>query len=133
MAKKQKRISKKKVKKIEKEKVNKYTIFLGTFVLIIILMLVVYYSSFIQVSEDFDSYKKAQPQTIIGPETITGGFCKRDSECFITTCKDSQIKDCVNTTQLTDYNKNCKTYSDWIVEKQDPSKCACIQNSCKMV
>ena len=135
MAKKAKKTSEKKViKKLEKKKINKYNIYLGTFVLIIILMIIIYYSSFIQISKELEGYQENQIPMITTPsQIVVGGFCKRDSECFITTCKDSQIKDCVNTTQLTDYNKNCKTYSDWIVEKQDPSKCACIQNSCKMV
>lgn len=68
----------------------------------------------------------------ITPQTVqTGGLCKRDTECFITSCKD-QIESCVNTTQLTFYSKNCKTYSDWIVGKQDISRCNCIQNTCIM-
>lgn len=133
MTKKQKRISKEKVKKIEKEKVNKHTVFLGTFVLIIILFLIAFYSSFIQISKESETYKETQtPTTIPGYETVSGGICERDSQCFITYCRGNP-EDCVNTTQLSDYSKNCKTYSDWIVEKQDPSKCACIQNFCKMI
>ena len=133
MAKKQKRISKKKVKKIEKEKVNKYTIFLGTFVLIIILFLIVFYSSFIQISRKSEKYhRETQPQITSGYEIVSGGICERDSQCFITYCRGNP-EDCVNTTQLSDYSKNCKASSDWIIEMQDSSKCACVQNVCKMI
>jgi len=68
----------------------------------------------------------------IAPETVqTGGFCKSDTECFITSCK-GQVESCINVTQLTFYSKNCKTYSDWIVGKQDISRCSCIQKACIM-
>ncbi len=133
MPKKSKKTPKKKViKKLEKKKINKYNIYLGTFVLIIILMIIVYYSSFIQIIKEPEIFQETQTLTITTPSEIVGGFCKRDSECFITQCKDNE-KDCVNTTQLTDYSKNCKTYSDWIVGTQNISKCACIQNSCTMI
>jgi len=131
LAKRYKKTSKKRETK-KLDKVNKYTVFLGTFVLMIILMLVVYYSNFIQISKEPESYQEIQKPTIT-TEMAIGGSCKRDSECFITYCKDSQTKGCVNTTQLSTYSKNCKTYSDWIIEVRDPSKCACIQNSCTMI
>ena len=124
---------KREIKKLEKKKFNKYTIYLGTFVLIVILLLVIYYSSFIQDSKEPERFQEIQTPSITGPEIVAKGFCKRDSECFITTCKDTQIKDCVNTTQLTDYHENCKSYSYWVVEQQDPSECACIQNLCKTI
>jgi len=132
MVKKYKETRKKKViKELEKEEINKHIIFLGTFILIITLILIVFYSSFIQIRKESEKYQGIQTPIITEPKSVVGGFCKRDSECFITTCRDSQIKDCVNTTQLTDYHENCKIYSDWIVEMQDPSECACIQNVCK--
>lgn len=132
MTKKSRKI-KKEIKEIKEEKVNKYTAFLGTFMFIVILFLIVYYSNFFQTSiEPARGYQETQTP-ITTESKILGGSCKRDSECFITTCKDTQTKDCLNTTQITDYYKNCKTYSDWIVEKQDISKCACVQNVCKML
>lgn len=128
-----KKYNRKRTKKIEKKRVNKYTALLGTFALIIILLLVFYYSSFIQASKEPERYQEIQTPTTTETETIVAveGNCKRDSECFITYCINSE-KDCVNTTQLTDYNKKCRSYSEWKVDKQDASKCGCVQNSCTM-
>ncbi|NIO44671.1 MAG: hypothetical protein GTN36_03915 [Candidatus Aenigmarchaeota archaeon] len=125
---------KKEIKKVEEKRINRTTIFLATFVLIIILILVVFYSSFIQViTEPGRDSIRTQPDTIIKPETmLKGEFCERDSHCFITYCKGGS-EECVNTTKLSDYSKNCKTYSDWVIERQDSSKCACVQNACKII
>ncbi len=138
MAKKSKIIpQKKQIKKLEKKKFNKYNIYLGTFSLIIILILIVFYSSFNQMIKEQEVEKNKEIRTPITTTTfetsMLGGFCKRDSQCFITTCKESKVKDCINTTQLTDYHKKCETYSDWIIERQDSSKCGCVQNACKML
>lgn len=58
--------------------------------------------------------------------------CQISSQCFITYCK-GQEKRCVNTTTFSDYSKNCMSYSDWVVETQDTSECACVSNVCKML
>jgi len=86
----------------------------------------------------FSSAKKEQPSggTTEGPLTpstaipaTVGGYCKKDSECFLSYCK-GQTEDCINATQMAVYPKNCRTYSDWIIEKQDYTRCACIQSAC---
>ena len=119
-----------KLKKKKEKRINKYTVYLGTFVLIVILILVIYYSRFVQINKKIENQEEILlPKTEL---TIEKGFCKKNSECFITYCKGSE-KDCVNTTQLSIYSKNCKTYSDWVVEKQDFSRCSCIRNFCTMI
>ncbi len=133
MARKNKKISsKKEVKKLEKSKPNKNTVFLGTFALIIILILIVYYSGFIQVVGGPETTQETQTPTTTETELISEGGCNRDTECFVTYCEGSE-QDCVNTTQLSGYSENCESYSDWKIEMQDFSKCACVQGSCKMI
>jgi hypothetical protein len=58
--------------------------------------------------------------------------CQTNSQCFITYCK-GQEKRCVNTTSFSSYSKNCQSYSDWVMETQDASECACIDSVCKML
>lgn len=130
---------KKKTKNIRKnKKINKYNVYAAIFSLVIVVLLLFYYSSLSNVKPSENVQKGDQitvPKTETLPQIIvTGGNCKRNSECFVSYCK-GQSKDCINSTQTAAYSKTiCKTYSDWIIEnKQDYSKCACVQNVCKMI
>lgn len=123
-------------RKITSKKTNRHNFYLLLFVIAILLFFIIYYFNFFQ-----------QPQNNIPPTTqnqatttgqtptqtnVVGGSCSKNSECFITFCKD-QKEDCINTTQLSSYGKSCKTYSDWVIEKQDTSRCSCVQNACTMI
>ena len=117
-----------------KTKVNKYNVFLAAFALIIVFLLLIFYSSLVKIAQTNEQRQETiAPTAITESKTPTGGFCKTNSSCFITACKDSQTDDCVNTTLLSGYSKNCKSYSDWIIKNQDSSRCACIDNACKMI
>lgn len=131
---------KKKTKKVRKtkniKKINKYNVHAAIFSLIVVMLLLFYYSglSSVKPSENVQREDKiTAPKTETVPQIIvTGGSCKRNSECFLTHCK-GYSQNCINTVQLSTYSKNCKTYSDWVTDRQDYSKCACVQNVCKMI
>jgi len=113
-----------------KKKKTSSSIYLFIAVIAIIIFLAVIAFNLYTTSEIQNMGNEITPST--NPETVqTNGFCKIDSECFITSCRD-QTESCVNVTQLTFYSKNCKTYSDWIIGKQDVSRCGCVQKSCVM-
>jgi hypothetical protein len=106
--------------------------------LIAVVLIVIYYFSTNQGTQPYvnsgESPGVSPPSSPNQPTqpTVKGGGCTKDSECFITYCK-GQTKYCVNTSQYINYYKNCKTYSDWIVEnKQDASSCGCVQNACTL-
>lgn len=118
------------------KKTNRHNFYLLLFVLVIFLSFIVYYFNFFQQQPQANgptSQNQVTPtQQGTTPINVPGGGCTKDSQCFITFCKD-QTEDCINTTQLSSYSKNCKTYSDWVIEKQDISRCACVQNACTMI
>lgn len=60
-----------------------------------------------------------------------GGACVKDSECFTVSCKSGGVSNCVNTEQMENYHKSCKGWWDVAIEKQDISRCSCIQNYCR--
>lgn len=115
-------------KKTEKKKSISIYLVVAVIAIIIILAVIAFN---LNTSSEIQNIGNEIP-TSANPGTVqTGGFCKIDSECFITSCK-GQTESCVNTTQLTFYSRNCNTYSDWIIGKQDVSRCSCIQNACIM-
>ena len=102
-------------------------------VLVIIALGVAFYSPKTPGAQIHDEQDEQQPTFPGAPVTsAVEGICQKNNQCFITYCKD-EAKRCVNTTQLTGYSSNCKTYSDWVTDVQDYSKCACVQNVCKML
>ena len=118
----------------ENKKVN-YSLYIAFFVVLAFVLVVVYIAGNLR-SPTYGGTSN-ENQTTNNPQTETrtsiGGFCKKDSECFINYCK-GQSKDCINSTQMATYSVNCKSYSDWVVENtQDPSVCACSQNYCTML
>jgi flagellar basal body-associated protein FliL len=120
---------------IKPKKTNRHNFYLLLLVLVIFLSFIVYYFNFFQqpqANEPTSQNQVAPTQQVTTPINVPGGGCTKDSQCFITFCKD-QTEDCVNTSQLSYYSKNCKTYSDWVIEKQDTSRCACFQNACTMI
>jgi hypothetical protein len=134
------RTRKKKVRRIRKKvqvknkKVN-YSLYIAFFVVLAIVLAVVYIFSNVGNPNYGGTSNENQatnsPQT--GTRTSIGGFCKLNSECFVTYCK-GQSRDCINSTQMATYSQNCKSYSDWVVEnKQDYSVCSCVQNACTLL
>ena len=121
----------KRVKRSKKTKSN--NIYLPIIVLIaIVFVLAFYYFNSAKGFQFSEENRNTNPLTQ-GTRISIGGFCKADSECFITYCK-GQSRDCINSTQMATYSNNCKSYSDWVVENnQDPSVCSCIQNACTMI
>jgi len=118
-----------------KKKPSRHNFYLLLLVVAIFLSFVVYYFNFFQQPQNNEPTPQNQvtpTQQVTTPINVPGGSCNKDSQCFMTFCKD-QTEDCVNTTQLSSYSKNCKTYSDWVVEKQDTSRCSCVQNACTMI
>lgn len=121
-------------KNIEKKTINKYNLYAAAFALLVVILLLVYYVGFLNPRSYENQIQQTQTTaTIEEPKIATGGSCKTNAGCFITTCKDMKTDDCVNTTQLSDYSKNCKSYADWVIKRQDTSRCACVQNICKMI
>jgi hypothetical protein len=123
-------------KKITPKKTNRHNLYLLLIVIAIFLSFIIYYFNFFKQQTQANgptSQNQVTPtQQVTNPINVPGGGCTKDSQCFMTFCKD-QTEDCVNITQLSSYSKNCKTYSDWVVEnKQDYSRCACVQNACTM-
>lgn len=119
-----------------KKKPSRHNFYLLLLVIAIFLSFIVYYFNFFQqqpqANEPTSQNQVTPTEKGTTPINVPGGGCTKDSQCFITFCKD-QTEDCVNTTQLSSYSKNCKTYSDWVIEKQDTSRCACVQNACTMI
>ena len=124
-------------KRTKQKKTNRHNLYLGIVALIIVISLFVYYFNFIQGQQYYyDNEQKEIPGTTTITEEqrkmTTGGFCKKNSECFLTYCK-GKTENCINTTQLSVYSRNCKSYSDWVLEEQDFSRCACVQNACALL
>lgn len=133
-----KKIKRRKIKhrRIEKKKINKYNLYLAAFALMLVIFILFYYFSLpkeqqLPYGQGQETQTTQTTPTTIKPETY-GGPCTKNSECFITRCID-QSESCVNTNQLSVYSKNCRTYSDWVIGKQDFSRCSCIQNACTMI
>ncbi len=122
----------KKTRRVKKEKkTSGYNLPLLLIALIAIVLISIYYFQLSKTGNNFqttETTEQSRTQTIV---TSSGGSCSRDNQCFVTHCKD-HAKSCVNTTQLTYYSENCDRYIDWIVDQQDPSACACVQNVCTM-
>ena len=59
--------------------------------------------------------------------------CKNNLECFLASCKITPSdEECVNVAGQENYYQNCQAY--WDVDiVQDFTKCACIQNVCKLI
>jgi len=68
---------------------------------------------------------------IIPQITQGGGYCIRNSECFVVSCESTGVLECVNTSQMTNYYNKCEGWWDVKIETQNPSRCACIQNRCR--
>jgi hypothetical protein len=124
------------------KKTSKNTLYLAIIVVFIVLASVFYYFGFSKGLQQPYQQPFQQPSgtsgttpTTSGQGTATsvGGFCNKDSDCFVAYCK-GQAKDCINATKMATYaNDNCNTYSDFFVEnKQDASTCGCVQNACTM-
>jgi hypothetical protein len=123
--------TKRSIKK-EAKKTNRYGLLLLSIALIAILAMFVYCFQFFKSNNNYVQVPGLPQQPGIGVETSVSGSCSKNNQCFITHCK-GQVKSCVNTTQLTYYSKNCNNYLDWVVDQQDSSVCACVQNACKML
>lgn len=133
------KVRKKKIKKVRKNRVQikkvNYSFYIVFFVVLAFVLVIVYiFGNFGNPTYGGTSNEN---QATNNPQTETrasiGGFCKINSECFITYCK-GQSRDCINSTQMATYSQNCKSYSDWVVENnQDPSVCSCIQNACTLL
>ncbi|OGI12133.1 hypothetical protein A3K64_02250 [Candidatus Micrarchaeota archaeon RBG_16_36_9] len=116
-------------KKKTKVKAQNKNIF---YLVILIVAITVFAFLFYYFPVQLETYEKINdnPSTTESVNN-TGGFCKTDFECFVTSCK-GQSEDCVNITQLSEYSQKCKAYSDWLVGRQDNSKCDCIENACTL-
>ena len=119
-------------RRVATKKTSKNSSYLAIIVVIIVFVFAIYYFSFNKGSQQQPYQQTGETPSTAGSEIVTGGLCKKNSECFMTYCK-GQAENCVNTTQLSFYSRNCKTYSDWIIENQDFSKCSCVQNACMIV
>jgi hypothetical protein len=128
------------VKKSKKASIvgtNKKKFSFNTSIIAVVLFLaflaILYYVD-MSMQNNFDT--GSNPPPVIsgdGSNTTTVlSACKQDSECFITHCK-GQANACVNTTQLTDYSRNCDKYIDWVIDAKNATQCACVQNNCKML
>lgn len=122
----------KKVKRKKKiEKASKNNIFIVAIILIAaVALLYSVFSNTVAIS-NYGNNVNNPSKTTEGTITSTGGYCKSNYECFLTSCK-GQSEDCINATQMSTYPKNCKTYSDWILGKQDTSRCSCYNHACTL-
>ena len=102
-------------------------------VLAIVLLGGVYYMNSLMTPNVNDNGGQNPLSVISGDvsNTVSSGSCRTNSQCYITHCKGQEIS-CVNVTQLSKYSSRCDNYLDWIVDKQDSTECACVQNSCTM-
>jgi len=123
-------------RRVRQKKTSKNISYLAIIVVIIMFVFVIYYfSKGLQqpYQQPYQQPSETTPTTSgQGAAASIGGYCKTKYECFITSCK-GQTEDCVNTTQLTFYSKKCNSYPDWVVGRQDISRCACVQNACTMI
>jgi len=130
----------KKIREIKKteEKVNrdeikkkitysKYVI-LAVAIVIAVIALIVNLSLILGTQTSVDGGTK--PPVVSGL-TQTSSYCEKNSECFVVGCKSGTILECVNTSQMNNYYKNCESVWDLKVEVQNPSNCGCIQNKCR--
>jgi hypothetical protein len=100
-------------------------------VLMVLILAAIYYST-LKPMQTYGNNQQTTTPDATGTASVEGGTCKNNYQCFITYCK-GQEKSCVNITQLSGYSENCRTYSDWVTDVQDSSKCACVQNLCGML
>jgi len=114
------------VKKAKKEEINLIYVLLAV-ALVIILM----WGIALLILGQEGIVPRTQDQTPFTQETTTTFACDSNRECFIVGCKSKTITECVNTVGMENYYKKCKAWWDVRVEKQDPSKCACINGFCK--
>jgi hypothetical protein len=130
---------KRKVKRIRrvqaKNKKTNYSLYVAFFVILAFVLVIVYLAGSLgKPQPNAGNLNENQPSNT-QPEikTSIGGYCKRDSECFVAYCK-GRTKDCINVTQMATYaNDNCNNYSDFVVEnKQDYSVCGCVQGACTL-
>jgi len=123
-------------RRVRQKKTSKNISYLAIIVVIIMFVFIIYYfSKGLQqpYQQPYQQPSETTPTTSgQGAAASVGGYCKTKYECFITSCK-GQTEDCVNTTQLTFYSKKCNSYPDWVVGRQDTSRCACVQNACTMI
>lgn len=125
-------------RRIRQKKTSKNISYLAIIVVIILFVFAIYYFSLSKGLQQPNQQPDQQPSGTTpttsgqGAAASVGGYCKTKYECFITSCK-GQTEDCVNTTQLTFYSKKCNSYPDWVVGRQDISRCSCITNACTMI
>jgi hypothetical protein len=124
-------------RRVRQKKKSKNISYLAIIVVIILFVFAIYYfSKGLQQPYQQPSQQPSGTTPTTGGQgaaASVGGFCKKDSECFVAYCK-GQAKDCINATQMATYaNDNCNRYTDFVVEnKQDYSVCACVQYACTL-
>ena len=125
-------MAKKAQKKNKIKEASKNKIFIVAIILIAaVALLYSVFSNTVDISNNGNNVNNPS-KTTEGTITSTGGHCKSNYECYVTSCK-GQPQDCINATQMSNYaTENCRVYSDWNYVKQDSLKCACIQNACVM-
>ena len=118
-------VKKKKVKKISYS--SALMKLLGLLAVVVLIALIAMMFTIPQVELKLD---QTTPPIVSGI-TQSGGSCKRNSECFVVSCKSGGALECVNTIQMESYYQKCEGWWDVKVENQDPSKCSCIENNCR--
>ena len=71
----------------------------------------------------------AQPGQVVMPGDSS---CSSNSQCLITYCK-GEAKQCLNTKDAFEHSNTCEKSSDWVLENQDASICACVDSVCTMI
>lgn len=121
-----KKIKRKRIRKKAKRKEINLVYVLLSVALVIMLM----WGIALLILEQTRITPKAQDQAPFTQETTTFA-CESNRECFMVGCKSNTITECVNTAEMENYYNKCEAWWDVRVEKQDFSKCACINGFCK--
>lgn len=121
------KIKRKMIKKKAKRKEVNLVYVLLSIALVIILM----WGVTLFILEQTGITLKTQDQEPVIQETTAIFACESNRECFIAGCKSKTITECVNILGMENYYMKCEAWWDVRVEKQDFSKCACINGFCK--
>lgn len=122
------------IKSNAKKENNKKILALAALVIIVIVILSVFYMP--QGSSTYPSTNQGQSsqQSSTGTIAEAGDVCKANSECFLTSCKNTpNNSECVNATHEELFYKDCgNNWNNVVPATQNVQKCSCDQGICKV-
>jgi hypothetical protein len=120
-------------KLVKKEKNKKIWIFVAIVIIALAAIFVIQFSESTPNSGGITFIQKNQESQTPLIES-TGDVCKRDSECFLVSCKNTpnDVK-CVNATHEELYYKDCDSnWNNVVPAIQNALTCGCVQEICKV-